>query len=187
MGGTQDVRELGDAELVSATLRGSEEAFAVLVGRYKDLLFRHAERMTGRADDAEDIVQATFIKGHRNLRTCRNPERVGSWLFRIGANACKDYLKSRRRTDVPLEEAPKLRARGEGADDFVERGRLREVIDAALQRLEDDQREAFVLKHVEGRSYVEMSELLGVTVSALKMRVHRAREELQDLLRTVAP
>ncbi|MFQ5747603.1 MAG: RNA polymerase sigma factor [Gemmatimonadota bacterium] len=187
MGGTSEIHALGDAELVSATLRGSDDAFAVLVGRYKDLLFRHAERMTGRADDAEDIVQAAFIKGYRNLRTCRNPERVGSWLFRIGANACKDYLKSRRRSDVSLEEAPDLRSDGEDADEAVRRGRLRQAIDAALQRLAEDQREAFVLKHVEGRSYAEMSELLGVTVPALKMRVHRAREELQELLRAVAP
>lgn len=177
-----DIRHLADAELVQASLEGSDRAFAELVRRYQDLLYRHAVRMTGRPDDAEDAVQAAFIKAHRNLRYCRNRDRFGAWLFRIGANACKDQLKSKHRRAVSLDDVSGLTAREGNPEDERDRGALGRRIELALRRLPDDQREAFLMKHVEGWSYTEMADCLGVSVPALKMRVHRAREELQELL-----
>ena len=177
-----EIRRHSYAELVEASLRGSEQAFAELIRRYQDLLYRHAERMTGRVDDAEDVVQATFIKAHRSLRSCRDPERVGAWLFRIGANACKDFLKGRRRSAVSLDEVHGLTAESGDPEKDAELGNVRSEIERALRSLPDDQREAFLMKHVEGWSYGEMAECLGVSISALKMRVHRARDELQILL-----
>ena len=176
-----DIRNLSDAELVRLAIRGSDRAFGELIRRYQDLLFRHAVGMTGRGDDAEDVVQAAFIKAHRNLAKCRNPDRFGAWLFRIGANACKDHLKSRRVT-VAVDEMPALPATRGDPERNAEMGRLRSEIEAALQSLAPEQREAFLMKHVEGWSYSEMSESLRVSVPALKMRVHRAREELAVLL-----
>ncbi|MFQ5890377.1 MAG: RNA polymerase sigma factor [Gemmatimonadota bacterium] len=165
-----------------AVLGGEVEAYGILVRRYQDLLYRYVERMTGRPDDAADIVQAALVKGYRSLRLCRSPERVGAWLFRIAANACKDYLKSRRRRDVGLEEVPEpVSDLGQPAS-TLERRELAILIGRALLSLPVEQREAFVLKHVEGCSYEEMSELLGASIPALKMRVHRAREELRKLL-----
>ncbi len=138
--------------------------------------------MTGRSDDAADIVQQTFIKGFKNLARCRDPDRVGGWLFRIAVNLCKDQLKGRRRREVPLEAGEPFTAREGLPEAETERTEIREEIYRALQALSDEQREAFVLKHVEGWSYEEMSERLDVSVPALKMRVHRAREQLQELL-----
>lgn len=166
-----------------AVLDGDTEAFAHLVERYKDVLYRYAERMTGRPDDAADVVQQAFIKGFRNLSRCRDPERVGGWLFRIAVNLAKDRLKGRRRREVPLESTEPLRSERGHPESGAERAEIREEIWQALQELSDDQREAFVLKHVEGWSYEEMAERLGASVPALKMRVHRAREQLQELLR----
>lgn len=176
-----EIRQVTDAELVREALQGSDRAFGELVRRYQDLLYRHAERMTGRQDDAEDVVQLAFIKAHRSLDKCRDPERVGAWLFRIGANVCKDFLKSRRAT-VSLEQVPGLPATADDPQREAEMGSMRDQIELALQSLGVEQREAFVMKHVEGWSYVEMAEALSVSVPALKMRVHRAREELQVLL-----
>jgi RNA polymerase sigma-70 factor (ECF subfamily) len=178
-----EIRNATDAELVRDALQGSDRAFGELVRRYQDLLYRHAVRMTGREDDAEDVVQSAFIKAHRGLRKCRDPERVGAWMFRIGANQCKDFLKSRRVT-VPVQEANELEAADGNPERQTELGRVREEIDRALQSLAVEQREAFLMKHVEGWSYTEMAETLNVSVPALKMRVHRAREELQELLRS---
>lgn len=178
---TPDAPQLSDGDLVREALRGSDEAFGELVRRYQDLLYRLAERMTGRADDAEDVVQAAFIKAYRRLGSCRDPDRVGAWLFRIGSNACKDFLKTRRRA-VPLDEVASWPSEEETPGRTLERGWMKAEIDRALARLPADQREAFLLKHVEGWSYVEMSEQLGISIPALKMRVHRAREELQTLL-----
>ncbi len=168
-----------DAVLVARAIAGSDAAFAALVDRYNDLLYRHAERMLGQADDAEDVVQSAWIKAFRNLRKCRDPERFGAWVFRIGANACKDAVKAKRRGIVPLESVAELESHdGDTATRLDQRRRLAN----ALARLAPDQREAFLLKHMEGWSYEEMADQLGVRVSALKMRVHRAREELQITL-----
>ena len=172
-----------DGDVVLAVLAGDQEKYRLLVRRYQDVLFRHAERMVGAHDEAADIVQKALVTGFRKLGRCKDPERVGGWLFRIMSNLCKDYLKSRRRRDVSLDEAPPLRAGGGTDDSAIDRMELRASLEAALARLNEEQREAFVMKHVEGTSYEEMSEILGVSVSALKMRVHRAREELQDYLK----
>lgn len=168
-----------DAVLVARAIAGSDAAFAALVDRYNDLLYRHAVRMLGQADDAEDVVQSAWIKAFRNLRKCRDPERFGAWVFRIGANACKDAVKAKRRGIVPLESVAELESHdGDTATRLDQRRRLA----SALARLAPDQREAFLLKHMEGWSYEEMADHLGAQVSALKMRVHRAREELQITL-----
>jgi RNA polymerase sigma-70 factor (ECF subfamily) len=174
---------LTDAQAVRAVLAGRTEAFAVLVRRYQDVLFAHAVRMMGARDEAADLVQKSLVRGFRRLGSCREPERVGGWLFRILANECKEQLRSRRRSDLSLETLPFLPDRGAASPEIdAHAEELRERVRAALDRLDPDQREAFVLKHVEGRSYDEMASLLGVSVSALKMRVHRAREGLQEQL-----
>ena len=170
-----------DAELVARAIAGSDGAFSVLVGRYNDLLYRHALRMLGEADDAEDAVQSAWIKAYRNLRKCRDRDRFGSWVFRIGANVCKDAVKGRRRGSVSLEAVAEVES-AEVDEDAAVRWDQRRRLNRALASLAPDQREAFLLKHAEGWSYEEMAEKLGVRVSALKMRVHRAREELQRLL-----
>jgi RNA polymerase sigma-70 factor, ECF subfamily len=170
-----------DAALVARAIAGSDAAFSVLVDRYNDLLYRHAERMLGQADDAEDVVQSAWIKAFRNVRKCRDPERFGAWVFRISANACKDAVKAQRRGHVPLDSVAELESTDGYADAAIRLDQRRRLADA-LARLSPDQREAFLLKHLEGWSYEDMADQLGVRVSALKMRVHRAREELQRTL-----
>jgi RNA polymerase sigma-70 factor (ECF subfamily) len=170
-----------DAEVVRAVLNGDRDAYSVLVQRYQHALHRHAAQMTGRPDVAAEIVQSALVKGYEKLHSCRDTDRVGAWLFRIVANQTKDYLKNRRRRDVPLQDAEPLTL-DVGPEHDAERGELGDRIRAALARLTPEERQAFVLKHVEGYSYEEMAELLGASVGALKMRVHRAREALQPLL-----
>ncbi len=172
-----------DGEVVEAVLSGDRDAYELLVRRYQDALYRYAERMMARPDEAADVVQLAFIKGYRNLHRCREPEKVGGWLFRIAVNLCKDRLKSRTYQELPLDSVGAVRASRGDPEASRERAEMAGEIRRALERLTPDQREAFVLKHVEGWSYEEMSERLDVSVSALKMRVHRAREELQVLLR----
>ncbi|MFP4623733.1 MAG: RNA polymerase sigma factor [Gemmatimonadota bacterium] len=181
MGSTGEAVSPTDGEVVSRVLNGDREAYRILVRRHQDALFAHAVRMTGQGDVAADVVQGSLIKAYTRLDRCENPERFGAWVFRIVSNQCKDHLKNVRRRNVDLDsiEPPT------GADDpdrDLEQSELRARLDAALAQLPADQREAFVLKHEEGRSYEEMAELLGASVGALKMRVHRARETLVELL-----
>jgi RNA polymerase sigma-70 factor (ECF subfamily) len=173
---------ISDADVVGAVLDGDTEAFALLVRRYQDVLYAHAYRMVGGGDEAADLVQRAFVAGYQRLAECREPSRVGGWLFRILSNLCRDHQRSRRRSDVSLEVLPPLPASDEGPDGDAGRIEMGTRLRTALDRLEAGHREAFLMKHLEGRRYGEMSELLGVSVPALKMRVHRARDELRELL-----
>ncbi len=168
-----------DQGIISRVLAGDRDAFSMLIGRYSDPLYRHALGMTGSPDVAEDILQTSFIKAYHHLGEVRG--RFDAWLFRIVANGCKDWLKNIRRTHVSYDEDD-YPSGFATPDEDLDRTQLRQDLDLALAQLAPSLREAFVMKHVEGRSYEEMADLLGTTVGALKMRVHRAREALQALL-----
>ncbi len=174
--------DVSDEDVVRRVLGGDESAFAVLVERNVDRLYRHASRMVRDPDVAADLVQATLVRGFRKLESCRKPERVGSWLFGICANLCRDHLRDPRRDERSLERMGREFPAGGNPHRNVEKREMSVALEDALAALSPEQREAFVLKHVDGRSYPEMAELLETSVSALKMRVHRAREELQRLL-----
>ena len=168
-----------DQDVISRVSAGDRDAFAMLIGRYSDPLYRHALGMTGSPDVAEDILQTSFIKAYQHLNEVRG--RFDAWLFRIVANGCKDWLKNIRRSHLSYDEDDQPSGYS-SPDEDLDRTELRSDLDTALAKLAPSLREAFIMKHVEGRSYEEMADLLGTTVGALKMRVHRAREALQALL-----
>ena len=168
-----------DQVVIDRVLAGDQQAFGILVARYSDPLYRHAVGMTGSPDDAADILQNSFIKAFHHLSEVRG--RFDAWVFRIVANGCKDWLKNIRRTHLSYEEDDQPSGY-ETPEEELDRGELRGDLDDALSALPASLREAFIMKHVEGRSYEEMADMLGTSVGALKMRVHRAREALQKLL-----
>jgi RNA polymerase sigma-70 factor (ECF subfamily) len=171
-----------DADLIADVLAGRAERFALLVERYQEAMYRHARGMLGEPDAAADLVQDTFVKAYTHLGTCQDPQRFSAWVFRILRNRCMDHLKNLRQRSVPLDDA----IVGSSDDDpaaELERTEAGRAVAAALARLPAAQREAFLLKHVEELSYEEMAERLDASVSALKMRVMRAREALQEMLR----
>ncbi len=168
-----------DQDIIARVMAGDRNGFAILINRYSDPLYRHALGMTGSPDVAEDILQTSFIKAYHHLGEVRG--RFDAWLFRIVANGCKDWLKNIRRTHLSYEEDDQPSGYATPEED-LDRTELRTDLDYALHQLAPSLREAFVMKHVEGRSYEEMADLLVTTVGALKMRVHRAREALQALL-----
>jgi len=171
--------ELSDGEAIRQIRGGDPEAYRHLVARYRVRFGRYAVALTGDPDTAADAMQDAFIRAFDSLDSCRNPDRFGPWFFRILTNQCHT-VRSRRRPQEDLEalDPPS----DERTDAAVERSELAQALAAALGRLTDEQREAFVLKHVEGRSYEEMADLLGTGVDALKMRVHRAREALRSMM-----
>jgi RNA polymerase sigma-70 factor, ECF subfamily len=168
-----------DQEIIARILGGARDDYAILINRYSDPLFRHALGMTGSPDVAEDILQASFIKAYHHLHEVRG--RFDAWLFRIVANACKDWLKNIRRSHLSYDEDDQPSGL-QTPEEEMDRSELRSDLERALSALPESLREAFVMKHVEGRSYEEMAVLLDTTVGALKMRVHRAREALQQQL-----
>ncbi|MGD8727657.1 MAG: RNA polymerase sigma factor [Gemmatimonadales bacterium] len=179
--GIGDVKGESDGALVVRVLEGDTDAFAGLVARYRDRLGRYAVRMLGNTADAEEALQDAFVRAYRSLARCTDPERFGAWLFGILVNRCRTVGGQRaRRQRVVVNDEPAL-ARA-SVDHTEERDALRAAIEWAVAQLSPMNREAFLLKHVEELSYDEMETITGASVSALKMRVARARAELQQLL-----
>ena len=171
-----------DAELVARVLAGEQEQYAHLVQRHQAALYRHALGMVGQPDAAADLVQDSLVKAYTSLGNCQDPARYGAWVFRILRNRCLDHLKDLRQHTVPIQESTAYTTERDDPEAQMERTETRAAITRALASLPDGQREAFLLKHVDGQSYEEMAEALGASVSALKMRVMRAREALQQHL-----
>jgi RNA polymerase sigma-70 factor (ECF subfamily) len=176
--------DLSDATLVARVLKGDHGAFDLLVQRHQAALFRRACWMGMDADTAADMVQDTLVKAYQSLRTCRDASRFGYWAGRILRNRILDFLKSAERRGVSLPFS--LPANSGDPELEQARMKLRSLLQDALALLPDEQREAFLMKHAEGCSYEEMSELAETSVSAMKMRVHRARETLRAHLRGTA-
>ena len=170
---------LSDAELVAQVRAGRRDAFGGLVRRHQTALYRHACGMGLDHDTSLDLVQDTFVRAYTRLDECRTTEQFRFWLFRIGRNLCLDYLKSVRRLTIPLSsllDCDAIPATTSPNDE------MQFVLQAALKRLPVALREAFLLKHDAEYTYEELAELTNSSPSAVKMRVHRAREALQKYL-----
>jgi RNA polymerase sigma-70 factor (ECF subfamily) len=174
-----------DAEAIARILAGEGALFQLLVARYQESLFRIAYAMVRDSDVASDLVQDAFIRAYVNLARCRNRERFRMWLITLLRNRALDHLKEKRRRDVSLSDDDVLRraeahsVRGAEPDESYA---LKTLMEDAVARLSEPLREAFVLRHVEQLSVAEVAELLGTGVSAVKMRLQRARDQLQRAL-----
>ena len=170
-----------DADLVRATLDGDATAFAELVDRHSRPCLRYATRMLGSREDAEDATQEALLRAHRALARYDGRTAFRTWLMSILINRCRTALLHRRRRTarVVYDDGAVQRARVDG---IAMQAELRMTIERAIDALDPSQREAFLLKHVEQLSYDEMSAATGVGISALKMRVQRACDRLQQLI-----
>jgi RNA polymerase sigma-70 factor (ECF subfamily) len=177
----QHFRDASDGELVRRVLAGDTDAYESLVLRHQEGLFRYARGLGIAADAAEDLVQDALIRAYRYLRTCADPEHFEVWVFRILRNAALDWLKDVRRRGVSTDDVILLH-KGPDPEEAAVRSELRANLENGLARLPTDLRDAFLMKHLEGFSYMEMQQITGASLSALKMRVLRAREILREAL-----
>lgn len=171
-----------DEVLVAAVLNGDTDAFGGLVRRYQEPYLLYAGRMVASRAVAEDIVQDCFVTAYEKLKTCERPERFASWCFHIVRNRCHDYLRSPRSQMSGPEVLESLPVVEEDPAESAERADLRSALLRAIDSLPPLLREAFVLYHEQSQTYPQMAERLGASESALKMRVKRAREQLQEQL-----
>jgi len=171
-----------DAMFVRRVLDGDTAAFTTLVDRHAAACTRFATRMLGNREDAEDATQETFLRAYRSLARYEERQAFRTWLFQILINRCRTAAVRRERrhrmflVDDNAVASASVRPAAEASD---LRAELQRVVDA----LDPDQREAFLLKHVEQLSYDQMAAATGVGVSALKMRVKRACDRMQWMLR----
>jgi RNA polymerase sigma-70 factor, ECF subfamily len=174
-------RQMTDAMLVRRVLAGDAAAFTTLVDRHAEACLRFATRMLGDRADAEDATQEALLRAYRALGRYEERETFRTWLFTILVNRCRTAAARRaRRARLVVADDDALGAASVGSG--ASAAEWRAEIDRAIDALEAEQREAFLLKHVEQLSYEEMAAVTGAGVSALKMRVKRACERLQALL-----
>jgi RNA polymerase sigma-70 factor (ECF subfamily) len=177
---TRQASEVPDAYLVTCVLDGDLDAYTGLVRRHQDAIYRHVRGLGLDHDTSLDVVQDAFVKAFNHLGDCRERSNFKAWLFRICRNLCFDELRNvRRRTTIPfsdLESPEALEDSCAGSDELTIT--LRE----ALDRVPVELRDAFLLKHDAGYTYEEIARLTEASPSAVKMRVHRAREALRTFL-----
>lgn len=168
-----------DADLVRRVLAGERDVYSLLVRRHQDVIYRHLRGMGLDHDTALDLVQDAFVRAYDRLVECRDRNHFRAWLFRIARNMCLDHLKNVRRSTLPLSMVP-----GSDAIEDLRAGtsELDLTMRTALARLPDALREAFLLKHDAGYTYDEVAAMTEASPSAVKMRVHRARETLRQFL-----
>jgi RNA polymerase sigma-70 factor (ECF subfamily) len=176
-----------DGALVRACVAGERSAYGELVRRHQDRLHRRARALVDDPDTAADMVQEGLVRGYTRLEGCQDPDRFGGWVSTIVRNLCLDHIRSPRSGQQDIDDLPLAESVGGGPEERLEAADARQAIEAALRMLPPLLREAFVLKHVEGLSYGEMAEETGGSESALKMRVKRAREALQEALEAYEP
>jgi len=182
--------EVTDAETVKRVLAGDADAFRLLVDRHGRVLHRVAFRITGSADDAEDVVQEAFIRAYRQLASYDGRAAVSTWLHRITVNCALDLLRSRQRRPEDSGREETLMSHHESGSPQERQARgteIRNAVARAMESLSTNERTAFVLRHFEGMSIDEIGRALGTKVNATKHTVFRAvqklRQELEPLVR----
>jgi RNA polymerase sigma-70 factor (ECF subfamily) len=180
--------ELTDAALVATARAGDRDAFRALVERHSHSLFRLAYRMTGHEQDAEDVVQETFLRAYNNLGKFDGRASFGSWLYRIAANSSLDLLRSRKRAAESDIEDPLFvpRSTNPSPERLAMSGELRDRLAEAMQELSPAERTAFVLRHFEGLRIEDVSRALDCQASAAKHSVFRAVQKLRRALEPLA-
>ena len=173
-----------DLELAERCRAGDADAFEELYRQHARRLFGLVFRMTGSAEDAEDLLQEVFLQAHRKLSGFRGESSLGTWLYRLAMNHCLDHLRGRqakmgRATEsLDRDEAPEPAA----PQPMVPTAISRMDLDRAIQTLPQGCRAAFLLHDVEGFEHGEVAKILGVSEGTSKSQVHKARRKLRAIL-----
>jgi RNA polymerase sigma-70 factor, ECF subfamily len=181
-----------EAPFVAQARKGDDRAFAELVKRYEAKIFRLAQHITQNREDAEDVLQETFLRAYEHLDQFQGNSKFYTWIVRIAVNQALMKLR-RRRTDksVSLDESidtgedtvtREIAAWDEDPEQRFSREELGEILDSAIQTLAPTYRSVFLLRDVDDLSTEETAEALGLSVPAVKSRLLRARLQLREKL-----
>ncbi|MDQ7799699.1 MAG: sigma-70 family RNA polymerase sigma factor [Armatimonadota bacterium] len=171
-----------DERLVRAFRAGEASAFAALVIKYREPVYRFLRRMTGNHEDAADLTQEVFLRAYRSLGRFQGRCRVKTWLLRIATNACLDH-RARQRDPLPLEAVAGLASPPEtGPDARAERRERWRLVAEAVQALPPRQRAAVVLRLYGGYTYAEIAEIMDCSEGTVKATMFAALRKLRVVL-----
>lgn len=175
-----------DEDLLRSFLAGNESSFTELMRRHEDRIFAMAFRMTGDRGDALDATQETFVTAFRQASQFRFDSSFGTWLYRVGINACHDLLRKRKRWTLRSEDDDEQEPdrTGPGLDESVA---LRLDLTRALAELPSEYREAVVMHDIGGVPYDEIARITDARIGTVKSRISRGRRRLAELLEQPTP
>ena len=186
---------LSDQEVVRHAARGREAAYRELIRRYQRPVFSLVYRMVRDRELAEDLTQETFIKVLNAIESYRPEYKFSSWIFKIANNAAIDQLRRRSLNTLSLDGSPNAESAdaieattlqisdgNESQLDEVTSRELGSQIERAIATLRPEYRSCILLRHIDGRSYEEIAEMLDLPLGTVKTYIHRARNELRILL-----
>jgi RNA polymerase sigma-70 factor (ECF subfamily) len=184
-----------DQDLIALARSGSEKAYRELLDRYQRPVFSLVYRMVRDREMAEDLSQETFIKVFNHLDRYNPSYKFSSWIFKIASNLAIDALRKKELKTVSLDgsrhaetadEAESTRitveSKDENPEERLEAKELGHEIEQAIGELRSEYRTAILLRHVEGRPYEEIAEIMGIPLGTVKTYIHRARGELRETL-----
>jgi RNA polymerase sigma-70 factor (ECF subfamily) len=181
-----------DAAALAKAKAGDKDGFRLLVERHSRSVFRLAYRLTGNEQDAEDVVQETFLRAYKQLQHFESRASFGTWLYRIAANYSLDLIRSRKRhqehrapADDESDAMLDIPATAPGPDRIAYSAQVEERISGAMAELSEQERSAFVLRHFEGFSIDEIATTLGLGASAAKHSIFRAVQKVRKALEPV--
>lgn len=179
-----------EQELVHSTRKGDSMAFGELMQAHQDKIYTLCYRMTGNAEDAADLTQEVFLSAWRSLSRFQEQSSFGTWIYRMATNASIDFLRREKRRQVlsmTMEEDSEER-QAQVPDErysphrLLEQKEARQAVADALAALSPEHRQVLVLREMEGLSYQEIGQLLGLEEGTVKSRIARARLALRDFL-----
>jgi RNA polymerase sigma-70 factor (ECF subfamily) len=175
-----------ESRIIDEVLNGRKESYVLLIDRYKVQIFNLAYRMTASREDANDLAQETFTKAYENLKKYNKNKPFFPWLYAVGLNLIRNHIKRKKKI---------LKRRLEDMIDFKEKEATPanpEVIlsdeqkikklEASIENLSEEQKEAIILRYYRGLQFEYIAEVMGVSISAAKMRVYRGLEKLRDMM-----
>ncbi len=187
--------EWSDSAAAEQARKGDQNAFRVLVERHSQPVFRLAFRMTGREEDAEDVVQETFLRAYKQIHRFDGRSAFGTWLYRICANCSLDSIRARKNRKeqqavsdedgAAVHWLERIAARDPSPERLTQSGQIAALMEPAMEKLTETERIAFVLRHYEGCDIEEIARTLGVQTNAAKHSVFRAVQKLRRALEPV--
>jgi len=184
-----ELRDLPDRELVTRCQRNESRAFDVLVARHQDRIYGAITRFCGNTEDACDIVQRAFINAFRKIQEFKGDSAFSTWIYRIAFNQAISFRRENRRPSVSIystrdEEMVVEPAVDGNPTDRMESEETRKKVQQALDLLEEEDRQIILLKDLQGHSYEEIADILGIPKGTVRSRLHRARLELKAKLKS---
>lgn len=177
-----------DEELVRKAQEDDERSFGELVTRYESKVYSLAMKMLRNPEDAEDVLQETFLRAYRGIKSFKGNSTFSTWIYRITANSALMRLRKKQLPQVSIEDSDErdtpisIADWAPGPVEQLLNQEMHQVMDEAIDALPPEFRQVFILRDVEEMSNAEVAEILDLSVAAVKSRLHRARLKVRNRL-----